>query len=311
MQPATDEISIKLHTDANGHVWYASGIGPAHNSGQIADVFLLSPAISGMGVRLRILGVPQNAELIAALYLRRRKNEVASLEVAGPNICESAEELADVELVLHRMRATPLAGACGGWHVLSDADYMVYAMIARMLRNNDAFDPPVKAYLTAHPAYHALTLIPTLSAAHVARLFKTIVDPRWFVDRRSPDRQGKLELFMGLTPRIQKRVSDSTQIIHRPRELRCALVLECWKNTHAGAVSLDDPRNFLYRIHHAAGGGTRGDLRASQAFLRYLRYNWLEAVERRSGARDGLFAPELFFKTPGERELYEQHMTKA
>lgn len=311
MQSATDEISIKLHTDVNGHVWYASGIGPAHNSAQISDVFLLSPVIAGMGLRLRVLGVLQNAELIAALYLRRRKNEVASLEIAGPNICESPEELADAELVLHRMRSTQLAGACGGWRVIGDSDYIVYAMIARMLRNKDAFDAPVQAYLLGHPAYHALTLIPTLSAAHTARLFKTIVDPRWFVDRRSPDRQGKLDLFMGLTPRIQKRVSDSTQIIHRPRELRCGLVLECWKNSHAGAVSLEDPRNFLYRIHHAAGGGFHGDLRASQAFLRYLRYNWLDAIERRRGVRDGLFAPELFFKTPAERKIYEEHMTKA
>lgn len=311
MPPATDEVSIKLHTDTNGHVWYASGIGPAHNSGQIADVFLLSSVISGIGLRLRVLGVQQNAELIAALYLRRRKNEVVSLEVAGPNICESPEELADAELVLQRMRATPLSPACGGWHVLGDADYMVYAMIARMLRNNDAFDQPVQAYLVAHPVYHAVTLIPTLSASHFARLVKTIVDPRWFVDRRSPDRQGKLELFMGLTPRIQKRVSDETQLVYRKRELRCSLVLDCWKNKHAGAVPLEDPRNFLYRVHHAAGGGHRGDLRASQAFLRYLRYNWLDALERRRGARDGLFAPELFFKTPGERELYTQHMSKT
>lgn len=310
MQPQRDEVAIKLHTDAEGHVWYAIGIHAAKNSGQIADTFLLSSVINGMGLRVRILGVPQNAELITTLYLRRHKNEVASIEVAGPNICETREELADPETVLHRMRATALASACGGWHKLGDEDYVTYAIIARLQRNGGTYDATAAAYLHAHPVFHSLTFIPTLSPQHVALMLKAIVDPRWYVDRRAPERQGKLELYMGLTPAAQKRVSDNNQLLHKPRELRCAAVLESWKSSHPGAVDLADPRNFLYRVHHAAGGGTKGDLRASQAFLRYLRYNWLDAADKRRGVKDGLFASELFFKTPGEREAYLAHMRK-
>jgi hypothetical protein len=66
----------------------------------------------------------------------------------------------------------------------------------------------------------------------------------------------------------------------------------------------------LYRIHAAARGGDKGDLRASQAFIRYLRYNWLSGLESRKGAKDGLFAPNLFFKTPAERAAYLEHMSK-
>lgn len=310
MQPQRDEVAIKLHTDAQGHVWYATGIHAAKNSGQIADTFLLSSVINGMGTRVRILGVAQNAELITSLYIRRRKSEVASIEVAGPNICETREELADPEVVLHRMRATALASACGGWHMLSDEDYLSYALIARLQRNGGVYDTTAAAYLNAHPVFHALTFIPTLSQQHVAHVIRAIVDPRWYVDRRAPERQGKLELYMGLTPGVQKRVSDSQLLLHKGRELRCSAVLESWKSKHAGAVDLADPRNFLYRVHHAAGGGTKGDLRASQTFLRYLRYNWLDAADKRRGAKDGLFAPELFFKTPGECEAYRLHMKK-
>lgn len=310
MQPQRDEVAIKLHTDAEGHVWYATGIHAAKNSGQIADTFLLSSAINGMGLRVRVLGVPENAELITALYLRRYKNEVASIEVAGPNICETREELADPETVLHRMRSTPLASACGGWHALGDEDYLTYALIARLNRNGNVYDTTVTAYLSAHPVFHALTFIPTLSPQHVALVLKAIVDPRWYVDRRAPERQGKLELYMGLTPAVQKRVSDSNVLLHKSRELRCAAVLDAWKNKHPGSVDLADPRNFLYRVHHAAGGGTKGDLRASQSFLRYLRYSWLDAADKRRGAKDGLFAPELFFKTPGEQEAYRLHMAR-
>ena len=78
-----DETTIKLHTDTSGHVWYARGISAVKNSEQIVDSFLLSSSVTGMGLLFRVLGVPQNAELICALYLRHYKGEVRSLEVAG------------------------------------------------------------------------------------------------------------------------------------------------------------------------------------------------------------------------------------
>jgi hypothetical protein len=310
MQLPTDENSIKLHTDHDGHVWYSVGIGTTQNSGQIADTFLRSKIVNGQSMHIRLLGVPQNAELFIAFYLRRRQNEVASLEIAGPNVCENLAELADPETVVYRMRTTQLTSACGGWHTATDADYWTYALIGRLERSGGHLDQLSTAYLRTHPAYRALSLLPTLSPPHVAQVIKTIVDPRWYVDRRAPERQGKLELYLGLTPRIQRRVSDSSALLIKSRELRCATVLEAWKTQHPGAVDLTDPRNFLYRIYKASGAGVRGDLRGSQAFIRYLRYNWLDAADMRKGAKDGLFAPELFFKTPAERATYELHMKR-
>jgi hypothetical protein len=310
MQPSTDENSIKLHTDQDGKVWYSVGIGTAQNSGQIVDTFLLSKVVSGSNLRVRLLGVPQNAELLLALYLMRRDKVVAVVEVAGPNICENPEELSDAQAVLQRMRSAQLASACGGWHTVGEADFLTYALIGRLRRTGGQLDHLAMAYLRSHPVYHSLALIPTLSPVHVAQVIQTIVDPRWYVDRRTPERQGKLELYLGLTPRTQRRVSDSSALLIKSRELRCATVLEAWKTQHPGAVDLTDPRNFLYRIYKASGAGVRGDLRGSQAFIRYLRYNWLDAADMRKGAKDGLFAPELFFKTPAERATYELHMKR-
>lgn len=310
MSAVTDEVAIKLHTDANGHVWYAAGIGGVHNSGQIADTFLMSPVMHGFGLRARLLGISRNAELIAALYLRRRKNEVVSVEVAGPNICEAPAELDDPATVMLRMRAAHSSPACGGWHAVTDRDYPTYALLARMQRTHAAFDSAAAAYLQAHPVYHAAALIPTIAPEHLAKLLIDIIDPRWFVDRRAPDRASKLELFLGLTPRIQEKVSDPDKFLNRVRDIRCATVLAAWKTAGYHDVDVEDPRNFLYRIYAAAGGGPRGDLRASQAFIRYLRYNWLDALERRPGVRDGLFAPELFFKKPAEIAAYSAHMAQ-
>jgi hypothetical protein len=308
MQAVTDEVALKLHTDANGHVWYVLGIGGVHNTGMIADTFLMQPVIHGFGIRARLLGTPRNAELITQLYLRRRKNEVVSVEVAGPNICESPAELNDPALVLLRMRSAQLSSACGGWHTVTDKDYLTYALLARMQRTHFQFDTATQAYLRAHPVFHAMTLIPTLSSERLAQLLIDIIDPRWYVDRRAPERASKLELYLGLTPRAQASVSNSDRLITRPRELRCATVLGTWKTAGYHDVDTQDPRNWLYRVYAAAGGGPRGDLRAGQALVRYLRYNWLDALERRPGVRDGLFAPELYFRTPAEIEVYREHM---
>ena len=209
------------------------------------------------------------------------------------------------------MRLSALAAAAGGWHQMTTHDYPTYAMLARMARMNFAFDEAAQAYLQLHPVYKALTFIPSVSPDAAAQLLTTIVDPRFYVDKRLPERAAKLELFLGLTPQIQARVSDRSCILKRNREFRCAAVLATWKTQPAEAVDQAVPANFLYRIHAAAGGGHRGDLRASQAFIRYLRHNWLAGLETRHGLKDGLFAPNLFFKTPAEIETYKEHMATA
>lgn len=310
MHVPQDEIVIKLHTADDGNVWYARGINTCKNSEQIVDSFLLSSVVSGMGLTFRILGVPQNAELICALYLRRYKGEVRSVEIAGPNILDNQHELQDPSTVLMRMRSAAVSPACGGWHALTLHDYPTYAMLARMTRNNFVFDEQAESYLHMHPAFRALSFIPTLVESEVAKLLVTTIDPRWYIDRRKPERIKKLELFLGLTPAIQEKVSNPNKMLTKAREFRCAAVLNSWKSKPYEEVDVKKPENFLYRIWHAAGGGYYGDLRASQAFLRYLNDNWLAVLENRKGVRDGLFAPNLYFKTPAEIESYEYHMKK-
>jgi hypothetical protein len=305
-----DETVIKLHTADDGKIWYARGISACKNSEQIADSFLLSPVVSGLGLTFRLLGVPQNAELICALYLRRYKGEVRSVELAGPNILDSQHELKDPAMVLLRMRSAFLSPACGGWHALTLHDYPTYAMLARMSRNNFVFDEQASAYLHMHPAFRSMSFIPTLVESEVAKLLVMTIDPRWYMDRRRPDRIKKLELFLGLTPAVQEKVSNPKKLLSKPRELRCATVLNSWKSKPYDEVDVKRPENFLYRIWTAAGGGAHGDLRASQAFLRYLNNNWLAVLENRKGARDGLFAPDIYFKTPAEIEAYSYHMKK-
>jgi hypothetical protein len=305
-----DESVIKLHTAADGNVWYSRGIGAAKNSGLNAAGFLLSPAANGVGLAFRLLGIAQNAHLICALYSRRYKGEVRTVELAGPNILDSREELQDAELVLSRMRQATLSPACGGWHPLTISEYPTYGMMTRMLANKDMLDESAQSYFHMHPAYVALSLIPTLSVPAAAQTLINIVDPRWYIDRRRPDRIKKLELYLGLTPAVQDKVSSNSPLT-KAREFRCRAVLQSWQRVSPADADTKDPANFLCRIWHAAGGAARGDLRASQAFLRYLNDNWLVGLETRKGRKDGLFAPNLFFKTPAEVKTYQQHMAES
>jgi hypothetical protein len=304
----TDETSIKLHVGPDARVWVAAGVSPAYNSGKTTEDFLATDGLKGFGALIRIIGIPQNAGLISGLYLRRASREVVSVEVAGPNILNNSAEADNPELAIRRMRAVQLSSAAGGWHTLSNTDYPVYALLSKHFLKPKEFDVALQAYFKLHPAYKAASFIPTISSFLTAQLFCAIIDPRWYVDTRSPDRTSKLELYLGLTPQTQAKVSNSKKIITGLRTFKCASVLAAWKTKQPDEVDMGDPANFLYRIHAHYGGGATGDLRASQSFVRYIRHNWLAAIENRVGPKDGLFVPNMFFKTPEECAAYTAHM---
>ena len=307
-----DENTIKLHTAPDGVVWYSKTIGPPKSSGAKIIDFLLTPIFSGYGHAVRLLGTGSNAALIAALHVRRHKNEIRAVEVAGPNAIAANLDTDSPEVILMQMRAITAPVACGGWHTVSFHDAPTYAMLAKMQQVDFAVTGVVAdvldRYLRIHPVYRASMFVPHLDPAALARLLTTIIDPRWYVDQRMPERTAKLELFMVLTPRTQTRVSDKSCVLVKKREFRCAAVLGTWKTREPEDVDLSDPQEFLYRVRAKAGGGAKGDLRASQVFLRYLRYNWLATLEQRTGIKDGLFAPDLFFKLPDEVATYKTHI---
>lgn len=303
-----DASFLKIHAAPDGIVWYANGISPAECSNQNVEDFLDSHIVNQINLNVRLIGATRNAALIAALYSRKKHRKLATIHVAGPNICESPPELDDPALTFRRMRESFVAPSCGGWHEMADIDAAIYALIVRMQKEADWFDIAGRAYYEFHPAYKALKCIKTISHKSTAQLMTTIIDPRWYVDRRYPEKRTKLQLVLGLTPKIQKRVSDRTRVIGGGRDLKCAAVLNCWKTVPATTVDFSDPGNFLWRIWRAAGGDFRGDLRASQAFIGYLQLHWLQALAAARGAPSELFLPEKFFKTADEKQAYFDKM---
>lgn len=306
MTQIKDEATVKIHTDDHGHVWYVDGVGPPQNSEKTHEEFLRSAVVNKLSAQVRLLGVPSNADLIVELFRRRQKKEIADVQVAGPN--GSVADLNDPVHTLLKMRALTLSPSCGGWHSMTPIEYATYVLLAQLQKNQFSFGLESATFFRLNPMHKFLRFIPEINDASCAMLLATIIDPRWYVDARMPDRSSKIELFLGLTPKVQRRVSDEKTIVSKKREIRCATVLNCWKTRKPEDVDFTAPQEFLYRVWRAAGEGATGDLRASQMFVRFIRLNWLDLLDPRRGRRDGIFVPSRFFKTPVEIKAFKSYM---
>jgi hypothetical protein len=76
-------------------------------------------------------------------------------------------------------------------------------------------------------------------------------------------------------------------------------------------VALTQPSNFLWRVFFNAGAGKKGALRASQKFVEFLTFTWLQAIRASDPRYSGdqpLFLPEMLFKSPAEVSAYWLHI---
>lgn len=294
-----DEI-LKLHMDSDGVVWYMDGHKSPISSGMTARQFI-RPSIIGRR-RVRVLGTPANASMIVALYHLHHDGDIGDIQLASPLVCRTSAEREIPFKTLYRMRQCRLPASLGGWHTMRPYEYYTYAMLVA-IQDAGVISNEVRAHYHNHPAYYDLTFIEGVNHDACASLVATIRDPRFYIDPDYADRQAKLNRYLGLNPRSMRVVVDGDD--SNEYHMRCRMALACW---YTPAKRADSPTNFLYRIADNAGGGVKGLTRASQAFVTYLRYTWLNAVS--SHPRYGgepLFDPELFFKLGDEEQAWRRH----
>ena len=306
MPPVLDDETTKLHV-VDGTVWYAKHEYVPVNSEMSVLQFLSEHTLVNSGMRrsFRLLGVPANAELITALYVRFNRGDVRSVNVAGPNILTDDDNTWP-ESIFIQMRNCFLPAACGGWHQVSLLDYPTYALSARLQKNGFFYDEAAETYLKLHPVFNPASFVGTLNYSALSQLLVSLIDPRWYSDTQTSEVGKKLKLFCGLTPSTQKRVMDSSRIIARRREQLCRLVFDCWHTAPVNKVDLADPKNFLYRIKIQHEEDWRGDLRASQKFLDFVSLTWQQALN--PVTTDPLFLPSSFFFSAEETEAYNAHI---
>lgn len=284
----SDKESVKLHVAENGRVWYLAGEGGPLSTGKTLEQFL-QDAVLLHGTIVRILGVPQNAALIAALYTRRSDLHLQRIELAGPQVCDSSAELLHPDTALFRMRQCLLTASQGGWHVMTDRDYPAYSHAASWRLE----DLPVhvgRPHYPHHMLKPALDFIPGIDISATCGLLAEWLDPRWHVDPQAIERGGRLRSFLGLLP------NRSGAAAERAKMLRAMW----WKEPAPEDTS--HPGLFVWRTYHKSGF-----LKADQRLATYLRHTWMDALS----PGHGFFDPRVFFVTPDEIAAYNTHMAAA
>lgn len=291
--------TLQLHSDPWG-LWCSRGFDTA-TLVKDEESFLHS-LHTDPALRVRLLGTAHNASLILRLM-----GTDLPVEVASPTICPP-DDLRDAQAVMYSMRRCSLPPSLGGWHRVTPEDYRSYQHIDAW-RQNGGFTTQVAATYSTHPASHALNFIPSLSVPDAAELLTLIVDPRWFIDPEAPYRISRLRAFLGLMPRhvrnLDKKAEPGSALS------RCQLVMRTWQGPQQPTPNqLSKAGHFLWRRHKQAGGGQRGLLRASSAFVTYLARTWHQAMLASSPRPVEMFLPTSFFKS---RELtaYRKHMLSS
>jgi hypothetical protein len=281
----SDKESVKLHTAENRRIWYLAGEGGPLSTGKTLDQFL-QEAVLLHGTIVRILGVPQNAALIAALYVRKKELSIQRIELAGPQVCDRAVELTNPDTTLFRMRQCLLTASQGGWHVMTDRDYPAY-------HHSAAWQVAAWELASQGPAHllkPAMSFIVDLNVQAACALFAEWLDPRWHVDPSAIERGGRLKAFLGLLP------ARSGAAAERAKMLRAMW----WKSP--SPEDLDRPGHFIWRTYKKSGF-----LKADQRLATYLRHSWMDALF----PGNGFFDPRKFFVTPDEIDAYNAHMSTA
>jgi hypothetical protein len=298
----TTGTALRLHVDSTSRtVWSQDGA----DCNRLSDAPGELPYDVVNGVEeVRLLGLRANAQLICHLHtFKSLAGWPRSIRLATPLIC-TREEREQPEKVFEKMAAYQnCAPSLGGWHEVTARDIAAYMLICAL--DGDPVLPGGRGYsvltlLQRHPVWPAVSFVPTAEQESVAELLGLIIDPRWYVSSRHPDRSAKLRAYLGLIESNFRQIYDRNGSGPHLDRARC--VLRAWCGSHSPVTVGGVPGDFLRRCVYRHGNSyARGLLRASSLFVSLIRNYWLQALdtswvnESRSVARE-LFVPEYFFE---------------
>lgn len=308
MKSETSNVSL-LHVDEDKKIWLSENNQmPVMCAG---DYYSLEPKLFREDSVVKLIASTDNIPLILSLYNKKLKGDIQSLQICSPIIAHNKKtEIAMMDTC--HWKGWP--ASLGGWHEFSEDDYPSYYLANYFATNSKlatlgVFDEVLKA----HPAWKGLSFISHLNMDKCARLLATILDPRWFIDIKEPDKNSRIENFLGLKPSILSKTKSLSN--SQSRQIRnCRLVLESWKMGRPTSDSeYNQPDNFLWRIHALEGCNEKADIRVSQVFITFLKAVWLDAIYCKSKTSlymDRLFVPMYFFNKQDEIDAFKQHMLR-
>jgi hypothetical protein len=294
--------TLRLHFETtHKQVWLATDEGEItvcdFNPGALVTV------LEGVE-EVRLLGSQANAELICWLYqARSRSGFPLKVQLGSPGICKKSE-LVSPELTLGRFRdLESRTSSTGGWHSMTDADLTTYLLICALAQSNGQMTDDLLTLMERHPARKALSFIPSLNLPKAAVLLAHIIDPRWYVNPRYPDRSSNLKSRLGLVSQNMLHLTKGTKAGINARSSRD--VVAAWGGRGGQTVNLSRPEAFLQRCQKRQSTPEKGLLRTSHLFVRFVSSVWLQQLSKNAE----LFVPEYFFE--GDDEEYRAATIQA
>lgn len=286
---------IHLHVDSRGLVW-SDDEDETENSGLRAVAYLARwrEELAGADA-VRLVGSSGNAELAARL---------ADCGLGGLCRLGSPLLLRDVpeapEAVLAYLRHLPAryGHARAPWCPLTTAMAAGYRLAATAGAGYSDSTEAVRT-LHAHPAWPALSFVPSLDSVATVRLLAQILDPRWFRHPSRPDRWNRLYRFLGLTR------ANAGSFLNRTGACR-SWAFSAW---YRGGGPVSWERSFLWkqwqrRQPEADPAGAL--LAGTRCFVRFLITDWLASLS----PQPGLSAADFLVES-GDRELFLVHRRRV
>lgn len=307
----TDTV-LRLHVDSDGLVWYGDDGDPARSTYMdVEDFFHQGAAVSLLNDAraVRLLGCRSNAGLIAKLHEWREKDKEAakgvSIRLGSPGVVPNVDLEIDPEAVLHHIWQPPAhAALLGSWHELAPSDYCTYAMINALASSPGLAVPElVRRIAVYHPAWPAVTFIPTSDKDAACRLLCDIIDPRWYRHPTRPSRRSRLYAHLGLSP--DNLAACSGEGLSGRYFDRCTNAVRVWYNRLAQKESRA-PGDFLLRRMDSYKEMKTGLLRGTKLMVDFVAAVWEDMVTVRHPEIAG-FDPSVFFASVAVGKAYARH----
>jgi hypothetical protein len=287
------------HVDSVGLVWSAGQNEIAALSAFDVDEFVDGLKLSD-DCTWRIIGAQQNVNLIARLY---QELLAAEIQLATPRLVGARRNLSDGRYSIFCAQQSQLPRSAGGWNKLSEQQASIYNL-ATYQRSSDSLQL-FSDVISEHWFCKLLSFIPGLYLPAVAEIATAVLDPRWFIDPKKPDRCSALKRYLGISPAVVKAMLAGAS---SPLHQRCKLTHAAWY-TSIDPKQIVKPGHFLHRILYKRGGKLDGWVSATNKFVEFFNRAWLDQLSKTENKNkaDAMFLPELFFKN-SEVEAYADYV---
>lgn len=331
MSVLTDEsTSLKIYNSADNEIWYISGKGTPRPLGMSYDDYCNKPVLLNKKSTVRLVGNRRNAKMIAILHSAKARGEIKDLKVCSPQVEWTNLDSYSPEKVLLNMRRWNYPSSLGGFHTVTNDDFVVYSL-SSLITDFDSSEEHADKLMTLydmHPISKYLKFIPNVNEQACMLIVAMTLDPRWFCDLFFPNKLSKYYEYMGVN-KLKALADDSANTSDSgiSKFERKHFVVNAWQDATTWKKKIITPEsgkeNFLLDVYFKVASNfvdgkkikAKDDLESAllatcQKFLAYLHGCWMDLLYPKPAWGESLFVPEHFFGTAEEVKRFKDTFCK-